>query len=118
MSFSEVQEIELRDDGTFAFTVEIFGFVPGMNVEISGSATQANGAIATFYDIQSLPDAEPDGGSFVTVTASPSTDFVPGEVITVVVRAAKIWHTELFPDPDDQRPGVKAAWKAQVATSR
>ena len=118
MSFSEVREIELNDDGSFAFTVEIFGFEPGTNVEISGSATQANGAIATFYDIQSLPDAEPGGGSFVTVTASPSTDFVPGEVITVVGRAAKIWETVLSADSADQRPGIKAAWKETLATSR
>jgi hypothetical protein len=118
MAHTAVSEIELRDDGSFAFTVEVFGYEPGTNVEISGSATQANGAIATFYDIQSLPPAEPSGGSFVTVTASPSTDFAAGEVITVAARAAKIWHTELSPDPADQRPGIKAAWKATLATSR
>jgi len=118
MPDSQVLEIELKDDGSFAFTVEVFGFKPGTDVEISGSATQANGAIATFYDIQSLPPAERSSGSFVTVTASPSTDFVPGEVITVVGRAAKIWHTELSAVPADQRPGIKAAWKATKATSR
>jgi len=118
MPDSQVLEIELKDDGSFAFTVEVFGFKPGTNVEISGSATQANGAVATFYDIQSLPPAGPSGGSSVTVTAAPSTDFVAGEVITVVGRAAKIWCTELSRDPDDQRPGIKAAWKATLATSR
>lgn len=118
MSLSQVLEIELRDDDSFAFTIEIFGFEPGTNVEIFGSATQANGAIATFYDIQSLPPAEPSGGSFVTVTAAPSTDFVPGEVITVVGRAAKVWGTVLSGDPEDQRPGIKAAWKAALETSR
>jgi DNA-binding SARP family transcriptional activator len=118
MPNSEVLEIELRDDGSFAFTIEVFGFEPGTNVEISGSATQANGAIATFYDIQSLPPAKPGGGSVVTVAADPSTDFVAGEVITVVGRAAKIWCTVLSGDPDDQRPGIKAVWKATLATSR
>jgi hypothetical protein len=118
MPLSEVLEIDLRDDGSFAFTIEVFGFEPGTNVEISGSATQANGAVATFCDIQSLPPAEPGRGSFVTVTASPSTDFVAGEVITVVGRAAKIWCTVLSGDPDDQRPGIKAAWKGTLATSR
>jgi hypothetical protein len=117
MPHTDVVEIELRDNGSFAFTVEVFGFEPGTNVEISGSAIQANGAIATFYHIQSLPPAEPGGGSFVTVTASPSTDFVPGEAITVAGRAAKIWDTVLSADPGDQRPGVKAAWKLTVANS-
>ena len=117
MAFSEVSEIELRDDGSFAFTVEVVGFEPGTTVEISGSATQASGAIATFYDVQSLPPAEPSGGSLVTVTASPSAEFEPGEVITVVGRAAKVWHTELSPEPDVRRPGIKATWKATLATS-
>jgi hypothetical protein len=117
MPHTEVVEIKLRDDGSFACTVEVFGFEPGTDVEISGSATQANGATAIFSDIQSLPPAKPDGGSVVTVTAFPSQGFAPGEVIAVVGRAAKIWHTELSPDPGDLGPGVKAAWKATLATS-
>ena len=112
MPHTEVPEIELRDDDSISLTVQVFGFEAGMPVEISGHATQANGAIATFYNIQSLPPAEPSGGSFVTLTASPSTDFVPGEVITVVGRATMIWGTVLHGDPGDQRPGIKAVWKA------
>ena len=113
MPHTEVTEIELRDDDSIVLTIEVFGFDAGTRVEISGSATQANGAIATFYDIQNLPNAEPDGGSFLTVTAAPSTDFLPGEVISVVGRAAKIWGTVLSRDPGDQRPGIKAVWKAK-----
>jgi hypothetical protein len=116
MPHTAVTEIELRDDGSFAFTIEVFGFDPGTRVEISGSATQANGAIATFYDIQDLPPAEPDGGSFLTVTAAPSTGFDQGEEISVVGRAAKIWGTVLSVDPGDQRPGIKAVWKAKPKT--
>jgi hypothetical protein len=116
MPLSRVLEIELRDDDSISLTVEVFGFEPGTQVEISGSATQANGAMSTFYDIQSLPPAEPDGGSFLTVTTLPTTEFVPGEVITVVGRAAKIWGTVLIADLLDLPPGVKAAWKAELET--
>ena len=112
MTHSEVTEIELRDDGSLALTVGIFGFEAGTPVEVSGSATQANGAMATFYDIQSLPAAEPGGFSFLTVTAAPSGNFVAGEVITVVGRAAKIWGTVLSEDPGDLGRGIKARWKA------
>jgi hypothetical protein len=116
MSHTEVPEIGLRDDGSIALTVEVFGFEVGTPVEISGHATQPNGAIATFYDFQNLPAAEPGGGSFLTVTAVPTTEFVAGEVITVVGRAAKIWGTVLRADPDEQRPGIKAVWTAGPET--
>jgi len=113
MPHTEVPEIELRDDDSIGLTVEVFGFEAGIPVEISGSATQANGAIATFHDIQNLPPAGPDGGSFLTVIAVPSAEFAAGEVITVVGRAAKIWGTVLHGDPDEQRPGIKSVWKAE-----
>ena len=116
MPHTEVPEIELRDDDSIAITVEVFGFEAGTPVEISGDATQPNGAIATFYDIQNLPPASPGGGSFVTVIAIPSPEFVAGEMITVVGRAAKIWGTVLYEDRDDQRPGIKEVWKAKPET--
>ena len=53
---------------------------------------------------------------FMTVTAGSSTDFVAGEVITVVGRAAKIWGTVLSGDPGDLGPGIKARWKATPET--
>jgi len=116
MPLSRVPEIELRDDGRISLTVEIFGFDAGEPVEIFGSATQANGAIATFYDVQDLPPASPDGGSFLTVTAVPSTSFAAEEVITVVSRTAKIWGTVLAADPGDHRPGITAVWEAEPQT--
>ena len=112
MSLDRIPEIDLRDDGSLVLTVEVFGFEAGTRVEVSGSATQANGAMATFYDIQSLPPAEPGGGSYLTVTASWPGDFVTGDVITVVGRATKVWGTVLSGDPGDQRPGIEAVWKA------
>ena len=116
MPHTQVPEIELRDDDSIAITVEIFGFEAGTPVEISGHATQPNGAIATFYNIQNLPPASHGGGSFVTVTAIPSPKFATGEMITVVGRAAKIWGTVLYEDRDDQRPGIKEVWKAKPET--
>ena len=115
MSHTQVPEIELSEDGKLSLTVEVFGFDAGMPVEISGSATQDNGAIATFHHIQNLPPADPGRGSLLTVLAAPPmtdppTKFMPEDVITVVGRAAKIWGTVLDEDPDEGRPGV---WKAR-----
>ena len=112
MSHDYVTEIDLKDDGSLALTVWISGFEAGTPVEISGSATQTNGAMATFYDVQRLPAREPGGSAFLTVTAAPAGDFVAGEVITVVTRAAKIWGTVLSEDRGDLGPGIKARWKA------
>src|SRR2546430_9491201 len=116
MPHTEVPEIELRDDDSIAITVEVFGFEAGTPVEISGHATQPNGAIATFYDIHILPPASQGGGSFVTVIATPSPKFVAGGVITVVGRAAEIWGTVLLEERDDQRPRVKEEWEAKRET--
>ncbi len=116
MTHSEVTEIQLRDDRSLALTVEVFGFEAGTPVEVSGNATQASGAMATFYEIHALPPAGPDGGSSVTVTTLPITEFVAGEVITVVGRAAKIWGTVLRADLRHLPPRVKAAWKAELGS--
>ena len=35
--------------------VNVYGFEKGTLVEISGQATQANGAVATFYSVQAMP---------------------------------------------------------------
>jgi hypothetical protein len=57
MSNSEVPRIELSPDGsTLTLYVSVDGFAPGTPVEISGYATQDNGAIVTFYDIQQIPN--------------------------------------------------------------
>lgn len=113
MPHTQVSEIELRDDGSIGLTVAVFGFEAGTPVEISGNATQANGAIATFNHIQDLPPANPGGASFLAVTAVPATEFVAGDVITVVGRATKIWGTVLDGDPDETRPGITAVWTAR-----
>ena len=113
---SAVAEVELRDDVRIVLTIAVDGFEVGTPIELSGTATQANGAIATFYDVQNLlPPASPGGGSLLTVTAVPLTKFVAGEAITVFVRAAKIWGTVLQEDPGHTRPGAKV-WKAEPET--
>ena len=112
MSHTQVPEIELMDDGSLVLTIEVFGFEPGARIELSGSATQANGAIATFYDFANLPPAKPDGGSILTVKAAPTSGFVAGAVITAVGRATKVWGTVLSGD-SGQHPGVRAIWTAE-----
>ena len=108
MPHTQVPEIELIDN-RLSLTVEVFGFETGTIVEISGHATQANGAIATFYDVQSLPRAMPPRGSILTIDAPRSAEFEAGEVITVAgqARAVKIWGTVLDGTPDE------AVWKAR-----
>jgi hypothetical protein len=50
---TQVRKIQLKEDG-ISLTIEVFGFDEGTIVEISGHATQANVAIATFYVVQDL----------------------------------------------------------------
>jgi hypothetical protein len=51
---TQVRKIQLKEDGSISLTIEVFGFDEGTIVEISGHATQANVAIATFYVVQDL----------------------------------------------------------------
>jgi hypothetical protein len=113
MSHTKVTKIEIGDKAVF--TVAVFGFEENTLVEISGHATQANGAIATFYDVQKLNPPCSDGGSVQRVEADPLPEFVAEDVITVAgqVRAVKLWGTVLDPDPGERPPGIKAQWKAR-----
>ena len=119
-SHTAVLEIELKDDGSISLTVNVFGIQAGTLVEISGNLTQANGAVATFYDVQKLPlHANPDDGYILTVIADSSAiadssvNFMAEDVITVVgrTRVVKIWGTVLHGDLDELPPGIKAVWK-------
>jgi len=116
MPHSKVTKIEIKSDGTLVLAIEISGFEAGELIEVSGSATQVNGAIATFYDLQDLPAPGPGGGSVVTATAVPETPFAAADVITVVGRATKIWGTVLYAVTDEQDPGIKAASAAGPQT--
>ena len=99
MSYSAVPRVELNKDGTINLAVNVDGFEPGTSIEISGQATQMNGAVATFYSVQKMPDK----GTFLGVPSVPAVganEFAAGFPITVVARAAKVWMTTLEPDTD------------------
>jgi hypothetical protein len=130
---SYVPKAELKD-GKILLTVQVADFTPGEAVEISGQATQNNGALATFYDIQNAPSAnnsgdwgadpaaQPDSASSVTVEAYPvdaalfEAGFEAGEPVTVVARVAKVWVTVLSKDDTDEK--IKAWTESTAATVR
>ena len=128
MSYSAVPRVELNKDGTINLAVNVDGFEPGTSIEISGQATQMNGAVATFYSVQKVPDK----GPVVGVTSVPvvgANEFAAGFPVTVVARAAEVWMTTLEPDTGSGalQPSVigasseslEASWKGySVATSR
>jgi hypothetical protein len=51
MGHSEVPKIELKD-GTITLHVQVPSFDAGTLIEISGHATQSNGTVASFYNVQ------------------------------------------------------------------
>src|SRR6516225_10071000 len=48
---SAVSRVELNHDDTINLVVNVYGFDAGTPIEISGQATQTNGAVATFYSV-------------------------------------------------------------------
>ena len=117
MGFSEVPRIELSQDGTVTLFVNVGGFRVGTPVEISGYATQANGAIATFQDVQLMPSGDPVEGVILVVKGVPviGSTFSPQEPITVVARATDAWITRL--DLDLGEKALPNAIKAAKARS-
>jgi Animal haem peroxidase len=128
MPFSEVPRIELSQDGTVTFFVNVGGFRVGTPVEISGYATQTNGAIATFQDVQLMPSADPVEGVILVVSGVPviGSTFTADEPITVVARAADAWITTLDLDTGEKKlstaikeararsgqVNIRAAWRS------
>src|SRR5579872_3088122 len=51
MPLNKVNNIRLNQDNTISLDVSVDGFEPNTPIEISGQATQTNGAVATFYDV-------------------------------------------------------------------
>jgi len=117
MPHSEVPNIHLGDGGkTVTLDVKVFGFDAKTPVEISGYATQDNGAIATFYTVQTMPDPVPEDGAVFQVpdvAVIPEDGFVPEDPIMVIARAADVWITKLI--KDDATPDV-VAWKSDEQT--
>src|ERR1700734_2617996 len=121
MPNSEVPRIELNQDGTINLVVDVSGFDPGTPIEISGQVTQENGAVATFYNVQPMPQS----GSVLVprLSAVPDKSFVAGFPVTVVARAAQVWITSLEADTGSaalqsrvvSNP-LQAAWKGNGAS--
>jgi heme peroxidase len=104
MGYSQVPRIELSQDGTVTLFVNVGGFRVGTPVEISGHATQTNGAVATFRDIQLMPSGDPVEGVILVVRGVPviGSTFTEDEPIMVVARAADVWIDKLHLDTGNQ----------------
>jgi hypothetical protein len=120
MGYSEVPKVELNQDGTINLVVNVYGFDPGTPIEISGQVTQDNGAVATFNNVQEMPQSGPL--LVGPLSAVPPNNFAAGFPVTVVARAAQVWITALEADTDSKalqsRVGsnpLQAAWKVNDA---
>lgn len=122
MGYGKVPRITLNKDHSITLYVRIFDFEEGTPVEISGQATQENGAVATFYSVQEMPASDADGATLElpSVAAVPPSNFAAGFPITVVARAAAAWITTLEADSEALPPATEnsdpqAAWKEETA---
>jgi tetratricopeptide (TPR) repeat protein len=115
-SHSAVPKIELTEDGNaVTVSVRVTGFEAGAAIEISGYATQTNGAIATFYGVKKVPGNSPEEGTVFDiepVRVVPPKGFVREEPIMVVARAAYVWIAKLVKDESNTE-----AWKLDESTS-
>src|SRR5215813_40374 len=104
MGYSQVPRIELSQDGTVTFFVNVGGFRVGTPVEISGQATQTNGAVATFRDVQRMTEGDPVEGVIMVVRGVPVVGpaFTRDEPIMVIARAADVWIDKLDLDTGGQ----------------
>jgi type 1 glutamine amidotransferase len=109
---SRVQRIEVKkENGTTqtAVIVQLAGYQDGEYVQLSGYATQRNGAIAS---ITGVYEVHPNNGVVdLEVPVTPSKDFVEADEVTTFLWAAQAWLTDLDRD-DDVKPPVIRAWKA------
>jgi Animal haem peroxidase len=97
MPYSAVPRITLNDDDTISLVVNVDGFKAGTPIELSGQATQTNGAVATFYSVQEMPAYGTKSAQLLveSVPVASGTKFAAGFPITVVARAAEAWITTL-----------------------
>jgi hypothetical protein len=103
-------------NGTVTFRVEVTDLKATTGaIEISGIATQVNGAFAPIYRIINIPteangdkdDPNERGRYFLDAEATPTADhpFTDHEDVTVFVRVSKVWVTVLGPGSDDNKQG-------------
>ena len=101
--------------GQIVLTVQLDEDLAGQTVEISGYATQNSGGYATFYSNQSA-EKNPDGTVVAYVKATPAQEFMTGEIVTVFLRAAKVWVTMLTkeggwpPNPPPAKAADGTSW--------
>ena len=127
---SQVPRIQLNKDGTISLEVSVYGFEKDTPVEISGQATQENGAVATFFSVLAMPEVKDEESVTVTLNSVPVLSpkkFASGFPVTVVARASEAWITTLVEiEPSGNSPGLtvpvgsdmpKAIWQASRASS-
>jgi hypothetical protein len=127
---SQVPTIQLNKDGTISLEVSVYGFEKDTPVEISGQATQENGAVAAFFSVLTMPEVKAEESVTVTLDSVPVLSpekFAAGFPVTVVARAAEAWITTLVEIENPENPqGLaislgsgtpKAIWKASRANS-
>jgi len=127
---SQVPRIQLNKDGTISLEVSVYGFEKDTPVEISGQATQENGAVAAFFSVLAMPEVKDEESVTVTLNSVPVLSpkkFASGFPVTVVARASEAWITTLVEiEPSGNSPGLtvpvgsdmpKAIWQASRASS-
>jgi hypothetical protein len=117
MPYSEVPRVELGDDGRVTLYVNVGGFKVGTPVEISGYATQANGAVATFHHVEQMPVGDLVDGVIMVVKDVPvfGPPFEAREPVTVIARAADAWITKLdLAQPGDLPKLLKGTGAGEV----
>jgi hypothetical protein len=105
MSDSWVTSVRITNTGQLELNIQVDGFEPGRNVEISGQATQSGGAFANFYEIKPVPDKpnvpdlnNPNVSHYsvdVLTDPLPPHKFREDQDVSVVLRVSKVWLTVL-----------------------
>ena len=112
---SYVTKVELQTD-TMVLSVQLEGFEKGETVYLTGSVTQQGPqadatAFALINSTQPITDTDFEGIAQLTADL-PAKGFNPGEDLTIVLWASKVWLTVLQEDPAATKQGL-AAWKVK-----
>ena len=97
MGYGRVSKVQITN-ATITLDVELEGFDVGMLVEISGTATQDNGAVATFYEVKEMPATSGGVATVPVESAVEPNAFDADSPVTAVARAAAVWINTLDPD--------------------
>jgi hypothetical protein len=117
---SHVTRAELQNDN-IVLSVLLEGFDQGETVELTGSVVQngsgtQNGAFAIVNSIQTIDYKDFESDAELTVDV-PAKGFNPGEDLTVVMQAAKVWMTMLTEDEAAKSKGL-TAWNAHYSADQ